>query len=101
MTVWASLLKCLVVLCQTIILFMVPTLDLCAISPYKNLSKNLIATSCVVVFKILNCATKLCHHVVPLAEDPLESQSLFPTKDIGDTKTVTCFVQKVKYQPAV
>ena len=45
--------------------------------------------------------SKLCHHVVPLAKDPLESQSLFPTKDIGDTKTVTCFEQKVKYQPAV
>ena len=52
------------------------------------------------LIKELDCY-KSCHHVVPLAEDPLEIQSLFPTKDIGDTKTVTCFVQKVKYQPAV
>ena len=49
--------------------------------------------------QVTEMCSKLCHHVVPLAEDPLESQSLFPTKDIGDT--VTCFVQKVKYQPAV
>ena len=45
--------------------------------------------------------SKLCHHVVPLVEDLLESQSLFPTMDIGDRKTVTCLVQKMKYQPAV
>ena len=54
------------------------------------------------VLKILKYAAILCHHIVPLPEDPLESSQsqVFPTKDIGDIKTVTCFVQKMKYQPA-
>lgn len=48
--------------------------------------------------------SNLCHHVVPLAESKILLKavkvSLFPRKNIGDTKTVTCLVQKMKYQPA-
>ena len=70
MTVWASILKWLVVLCQRIILFSLCMRSIRNIT-IKDLSGNFIATS------------------------------LLPTKNIGDTKTVSCFLQKMKYQPAV